>query len=313
MNILENPNTGQRFIKREKKAVPIAENEAAKVEAVSSAGVNDVNIQIKKTKVIPGHEIFQKYHEMGNKKKIKMEDFADVYSLSEIKIDNKRIENAKKKQEKPTPPGIVLENAFYDLSEKLLADEKSGNEIYSQLLSTFDDVIKEDGTTADVILEIKTREGDIVRLLADVTTAITMSKLYEKRKKCTDNIQKGKLHSVKYFQSQIDGKKGRQGNLPMVIVGMDKESLHYFCERIGEGNDLANDYAAFIFIDEIVKQLGTDYVLSKSENGENSEMTKTLFRTYQVFNAILETKNNLRSHDFEKKVVEDGVYTYLTS
>ena len=188
--------------------------------------------------------------------------------------------------------------------------------------STFDDIIKKDGTRADVVLEIKTQEGEVVRLLVDVTTAITMSKLYEKRKKCTDNIEEGKVHSVKYFQSKIETtdekgnavrEKGRQKNLPMVIVGMDKERLHDFCIRIGEGNDLANDHAAFIFIDEIVKQLGTDYALSKSENGENSEVTKTLLKTYQVFSIILKTKNNLRPRDFEKKVVQDGVYTYLTS
>jgi len=315
---MENPSTGTRFIKRKSKVLPA--KEAAKVEKVS--GTEDKSNQIKKTEVIPGSKVFQKYFEMGDKGKNKMDDFADVYSLSEIQSDKKRIAEVKNKQERPTPFGVVLENAFYDLSEKLLSDGNGENKIYSQMLSTFDDIIKRDGTRADVALEVKTPKGEVVRLLVDVTTAITMSKLYEKRKKCIENIEKGKLHSVKYFQSKIETvdengnnikKKGKQENLPMVIVGMDKESLHEFCPRIGENNDLANDCAAFMFLDEIVKQLRDDYVLSEEINGKNSEITETLLKTYQTFGAILETKNNLRPHDFEEKVVKDGVYTYLIS
>lgn len=307
---MENPNTGARFIKRERKAMPVIENEKTTVS--TNIGVDDKSIQTKKT-IFPGHEIFQKYYGMGDKEKIKMDNFTDIYSLSEIQSDKKRIEKAKENQEKPTPAGIVLENAFYDLSEKLLADEKSGNEIHSQLLSTFDDVIGSAGTRADIILEIKGNNGEVAKLLVDVTTGVTMSKLLEKRKKCINVIENGKLHSIKYLQSKIDGKRGRQENLPMVIVGMNKESLQEFCARIGEGNDLKNDYASFMFLDEIVEQLRADYVLSKSITGENSEMTKTFFKTYQAFSAILEIKNNLRPRDFEKKVVQDDTYTYLIS
>ena len=158
MNIIENPNSGQRFIKREKKVMTTME--VAKVEEMLGIGVGDQSIQTKKTKVIPGHEIFQKYYGMGSEKKNKMEDFADIYGADTIKKDKKRVEEVKKKQEKPTPSGIVLENIFYDLSEKLLTDEKSGNEIYSQLLSVFDDTMA-DSTRADVVLEIKNPKGEI--------------------------------------------------------------------------------------------------------------------------------------------------------
>lgn len=308
MGRIENPKTGAIFIKRK---APITKIE--QLESVSGAGVDDKSIQTKKTKIVPGYEIFQKYHEMSDKGKIKMDDFKDLYSLSVIERDKKRVEDVKKKQEKPTPSGIVLENSFYDLSEKLLSDKKSGNEIHAQLLSVFDDTMA-DSTRADVVLEIKTPNGEVVRLLVDVTTAITPSKLLEKREKCTKNIKEGRLHSIKYFQSKIDGIRGRQINLPMVIVGMGVDNVHDFCARIGEGNDLANDYAAFMFLDEIVKQLGDDYVMSKERNNVSHEMIQILLKTYETFNAILEIKNNLRPHDFEEKVAKkDDVYSYLMS
>lgn len=313
---MENPNTGKIYIIRKGQGkLPSAENNSTNNETITK-NLNK-NTEITEEMLNARSKVFQEYFKMGSKKKIKMEDLAGIYRKDTIEEDKKRIENFMNSREyrKPTPASVVLENVISELGESnnWFLDKNGNNEFFSCQLSEFDDKMA-DGARADMVLEIKTPNGEVVRLLVDVTTAITPSKLLEKREKCTKNIKEGRLHSIKYFQSKIDGIRGRQINLPMVIVGMGVDNVHDFCARIGEGNDLANDYAAFMFLDEIVKQLGDDYVMSKERNNVSHEMIQILLKTYETFNAILEIKNNLRPHDFEEKVAKkDDVYSYLMS
>lgn len=292
-----------------------------KGKGLPSAETNDATLGIKKedkkeVDVKKRSEFFQKYFEMDGQKKIKMEDFAGIYRDDTIRKDKERVENFINSEEyrEPTPESVVLENVISELSEfnDWFLDKNGNNEFFSCQLSEFDDKMA-DGARADMALEIKTPEGEIIRLLLDVTTSVDESRLKAKRDKCTEKIKEKRLHSVKYFQSELDGKKGRQGDLPMVVVGMDPERLLEFCGRAAENRDLSNDYAAFMLLDEIKEQLMHDYIFSVEKHGENDRITQILLKTYKTFSAVLETKNNLRPHDFEEKVVKDEVYNYLTT
>lgn len=312
---MENPNTGKIYIIRKGQGkLPSAENNSTNNETITK-NLNK-NTEITEEMLNARSKVFQEYFKMGSKKKIKMEDLAGIYRKDTIEEDKKRIENFMNSREyrKPTPASVVLENVISELGESnnWFLDKNGNNEFFSCQLSEFDDKMA-DGARADMVLEIKTPEGEIIRLLIDVTTSIDEKRLEEKRKKCTKKVEDKTLHSVKYFQSQANGKIGWQGNLPMVVVGMNPEKVLEFCGRAAENKDLSNDYVAFMLLDEIKEQLLHDYNFSAEKNGENDKITKILLKTYRTFSAILETKNNLRPHDFEEKVVKDEVYDYLTT
>jgi len=291
-NIMENPDTRKKYIIRKGQGkLPSAENNNTDNEAITKNV--DKKTEITEEMLNARSKVFQEYFKMGSKKKIKIEDFAGIYRKYTIEEDKKRIEKFMNSREyrKPTPASVVLENVISELGESnnWFLDKNGNNEFFSCQLSEFDDKMA-DGARADMALEIKTPEGEIIRLLIDVTTSIDEKRLEEKRKKCTKKIEDKTLHSVKYFQSQADGKIGWQGNIPMVVVGMNPEKVLEFCGRAAENRDLSNDYVAFMLLDEIKEQLLHDYNFSAEKNGENDKITKILLKTYRTFSAFWKKK-----------------------
>lgn len=200
------------------------------VPAAQSSEATTKDEKIRKSGIKTAKDIFDMYFEKDEK--INMEEFGDVYDPIEIKIDIDRLEYAKKGKgyAEPTPEGIVLENIFGDLVEKHKWFTE-GTKVVQ--LSEYDDKIAS-GAHCDVVVEIPTEGGSVVRFGIDLTTAVNYDTLNKKRKKCVEAVQHGRFFSVKYFKSKIDDTRGEIKDVPVFFAGVDKETLNSLCESIAK-------------------------------------------------------------------------------
>lgn len=277
---------------------------------------SDKTVQNKKTKPVTGPEVFQNLLEKGKNGKLSMEEFVKkgIYAKEEVALDEEEIKQFRLSDnfERPTTASIVSEFVVSQIGEEMnwFSNLETGTKCYCTRLSEHDDISFK-SARADILLELKMPEGETAELLLDVTTDFSPAKLQEKKGKCEKTIRKGRLHPIKYFKSKLTEKMGRKVDLPMVIVGFNKDNLLGFCERFSKDDNLENDHLAFMLLDEIVGQLS--YYFSQSEiiNGSNHYITQKLKRTLEIFINILNKKESLRPQDFREKASSDDVYAYL--
>lgn len=265
---------------------------------------------IQKSQKKTGPEIFEIYLKRDNK--LQMDDFGDVYSEQEILKDKNLLERmaSNENYDRSDVQGTVLENIIVDIGEQNMwfGDEEN----YLIQLSEYDDKAP-NGAHADAVLEIKTKDGNIMRLGIDFTLSANSSLLNKKRAKCLDLIDSGKLANVKYFQSELTNEKGRLADIPIVMAGVDRETLHKLCKDVAKKENLTANPAQYMILDEILYQLDIFVAISASKHGMQNELTQELEAYREIFIEILKKKESLRPDNFREKALQDGVYSYLTN
>jgi hypothetical protein len=281
--------------------------------ALQSSESTTKDEKIRKSGIKTSKDIFETY--LKKDEKLNMEEFGDVYSAEEIKKDKERVEYIKASKDfaAPTPEGIVLENIFCDLVEK---HKWFTEETRVVQLSEFDDKIAS-GAHCDVVIEIPTEGGSVVRFGIDLTTAINYDTLSKKRSKCIDAIQHGRFFSVKYFNSKVDDTKGKIDDLPVFFAGVDKETLNSLCEIMAkqentQTNLLDKHEAQFIFLEELLAQADSYYGLALENHGEDAYISQSMDYYQRLFDWFCDNKKSLRPNNFGQKAGQDEVYKYIT-
>ena len=269
--------------------------------------------KIRKSGIITVEDVSERYLKKDDA--IKMADFEDVYSAEEIKKDTERVEYIKKSKgfEKPTAESVILENMFSDLVEKY---KWFGEGVKVVQLSEFDDKIAS-GAHCDAVLEIPVAADRVIRIGIDLTTAVNYDTLSKKRTKCVEGVQSGKLFSVKYFQSKIDGTKGQISDLPVFFAGLDKNTLKNLCEAVAKQENTGNDSmekheGQFIFLDEMLSQSNRYIAIAKVKHGAESNTTIWMEYYKQLLEWIRDNKKAPRPNNFGQRGGQDEVYRYIT-
>lgn len=285
------------------------ENPAAQKVSMTTA-----DAKIKNSGIKTAQGIFETYKTKDER--INIDDFLDVYSAEEIERDKERVKYFKKSKdyEIPTEYGVVLENLFCDLAEK---HEWFGEGVKIVQLSEFDDMIAS-GAHCDVVLEIPVgSEGFVARIGIDLTTAVNYDNLSKKRTKCVGGVQNGRLFSVKYFKSKIDGTKGKISNMPVFFAGINKENIDALCAAVAKKentgiDNLKKHEAQFMFLDELENQTESYAGIALSDHGPDASVTFWMNYYKELIEWMNEDKKSLRPNNFGQKASQDEVYRYIT-
>lgn len=271
---------------------------------------------IRKALIKTGQEVFEMF--LNKSAKPREEDFVgakgieDMYTAESIKEDRRRVEyvKASKEYEKHTSAGIVLENMLTEVMEESEWLLPENGEVYISHTTEFDDII-ESGAHADAVVEMKTKDGTVIYFGLDFTTAEHPDRLNKKRNRYFDAIKRGKLFTVKYFQSDIDDYCGPLQDIPVFTVGIDRETLAKMCEDYGISRDLSKCYVQHMVTEEILHQLDENIAQASVQHGHESVLVEKLEIYREIMLEIAEKKNSLRPEDFEAKAAEDKTYTFI--
>lgn len=207
---------------------------------------------------------------------IKMKGLKDKYSEQEIQKDiNWTIAEILKEQKRNlnSHASKMMENMVTDLGDKWF-----GENVRVVLLSPYDDR-KAHG---DVVMEIKTN-GEIIRILIDLTTATNRNETNEKMSRNELEIKNNELASLKYFISKFDGTRGQLNFLPRVIAGVQSIKLLDACKLMAKGDVAAGkSVIPALILDEMRLQLIYLKRLAKNKSIE-SVFTKALSLVEELF------------------------------
>lgn len=172
----------------------------------------------------------EKAHEFLIKKKeyVDIQKFSDLYGESVIEEDAKKVADLEKTFEK--------EDTLEDKEAKKLADSFEilisqlaelenwlGEDMFLKETSKFDDLFN----GVDMVAEL-VKEGRFshLGLAIDVTFSSNPATIGKKIKRITEEIKRGVLAKVKYFDSEEADIRGELRNIPRVIIGTDRETLN---------------------------------------------------------------------------------------
>lgn len=157
--------------------------------------------------------------ERGRRQEI---DFADVYRDEEISRDMSFIEKNKRYERQKTSRAVILE---YLLVKHMESSDWLGGSALVSRSCEYDDQINH----VDAIIEFNATQEPL-RLAVDITSSENDLGIEDKINQIKNEIAIGSLSTVKYFESQIDGSKGRLRRIPRVILALDNEQIQKLSE-----------------------------------------------------------------------------------
>lgn len=172
----------------------------------------------------------EKAHEFLIKKKeyVDIQKFSDLYGESVIEEDAKKVADLEKTFEKEDTPedkeAKKLADSFEILISQLAELENwLGEDMFLKETSKFDDLFN----GVDMVAEL-VKEGRFshLGLAIDVTFSSNPVTIGKKIKRITEEIKRGVLAKVKYFDSEEADIRGELRNIPRVIIGTDRETLN---------------------------------------------------------------------------------------
>lgn len=160
--------------------------------------------------------------------------FEEELTDAELEIERTLVRNMQRDRPK-SPKTKKFQKEIHQralIAEAIIADqvEKSnwfGKNCFTALASGHDDVYNH----TDLIFEFDEKDK-IERLAVDITIAENSEIIEEKRIKIREDIESGRLTSLKYFVSEIDNTQGKISGLPRVIIDISKDDIRELSELI---------------------------------------------------------------------------------
>lgn len=247
--------------------------------------------------------------------------FEDVYSKDEIRIDKKKVMEAKRKHKEATERSAFLEAV---LAKHLEKSEWIGAGVVVSSASKYDDFFN--GVDMVVEFDIFEKGEDSLKLSLDVTTGQTAAACYDKIAGIKNKITKeGELSSLKYFvssESTENSYKGKVEMVPKVIVGTDIEGVKDIAKYIekllesksGSNREMAKHNLQIEIIEEIIAQL-KEYIRFAREAGfeESDEIItnqkKVLKKVEEIYE---EKKRSVGDNPVGARKEKNRIYKALT-
>ena len=238
---------------------------------------------------------------------MKTSDFLNLYGETEIERDEKWVTERRKTEAPKSERGELLESIMIEKAETA---DWLGDGTFLIPVSEYDDR-KAHG---DLVFETENEEGEIVRILLDVTASGTAEKIKEKMDSSLNLLsQENRLSAIKYFQSEIAGQKERLLNLPKVTIGITPATLGELCAELNLKAIKESDHPIQLyFLDQIENQITILLEAARGMKIINPEIIRNLEKAGKVIKNILEKKESLRTKDFAAKANEDLAYRILS-
>jgi len=253
--------------------------------------------------------IIAQYQEYDQKRPDHL-DFMDIFK-KEVPADSIKLAEAKKGEQEQTERGKLLERIVFE--EGIKSGWFGDKDVALVPVSDFDDHFSH----GDMVLEIKDEEGNIQRILLDITTSIDEGTLRKKMARGIKNAENGVLCLAKYFRSELEQgelARGRKTNMAKAVIGVNPTILNELCEEIrvkGKGK-LQENPVQLMFIDEIINQLENHIRATTKNKDEKHFAVKQNLKILNYFKKLSENKKSLRTRDYAQKANSDWTFQHLS-
>lgn len=234
--------------------------------------------------------------------------FADLYGRENVERDLKKVSEFEKKffADPAHKTAKVLEAI-------MLAGELHnwfGNNTEVIKSSRFDDIIN--GT--DLILELEEimpRRFSQVSIAVDVTFGLRQQE--KKFERIKDEIDRGKLATIKYFHSEKEHFRGERSNIPRVVIGIEYNRVVELAALwLRKDNvTLATHPVQRVILEEVALQLER-FKTYASKTGK-THLAPLFERDLAIIQSILKEKKNIPLGEYEYDRVLQDIKTHTTT
>ncbi len=187
---------------------------------------------------------------------LKETEFVDLYGQAAVDADLNYVKEMKAKFRESDTPALQEVMGWSTVLEAIIIEQAEQNEwlgpnVHTRRASDFDDI----KNGVDVITEIEQDNATShLALAVDITHGEHLARKFRRIK---DEIDRGDLTTVKYFESSSGEFKGRLSKVPRVVIGADRTVLdqvtRLWLDR--KNKELASHPIQLQILDEIQMQL----------------------------------------------------------
>ncbi len=240
---------------------------------------------------------------------IKMEDFYDIYGEEDVKADLREVERLKKVFEEKNLEEDKETKKFATIFESIIHYHGEMSDWFGPNSFTYKSCEYDDfKNKVDEIVEVEDGSQENFSHLGLAIDVTTTGSLYKKLAPIWDDLKKGNLGEVKYFNSKEGGLK----NLPRVVISADKREVEELMELWLEENkkELVSHPIQFHILDQIKIQLEKSKIWLK-EKGENN-LAEIFEDRLNLIDKILKEKQEVRGQlEKEGKMERQGSFSRL--
>ncbi len=181
-----------------------------------------------------------------------IQDFTDVYPQEEVSADKQWLEQQRTREVEvaKTSRGKILETIIRRQAE---LSNWLGDNCHTVATTEYDDRANH----VDFVVEWEKPDGQICRLAVDITTTEDPGIVNKKEELIEEEIERGTLTTVKYFESEADQTKGKIEQLPRVVLAVDRQSIQKLCKDLvrEKPKELAKSPEQLLLLKEIRLQM----------------------------------------------------------
>ena len=205
------------------------------------------------------------------------------------------------------------EKTFADQVENLPEDARQKHEIAKKLADCLEGIIlnvktwfgptsniypttRYDDFFNGVDLVAERMNGDIANhhgFALDITYA-GYNTILKKVNRIADRLKTGKLGKVDFFKSKDGRFKGQLGEIPLVVIGADGNTMRGLVNMFAEGEDqMIEDHAVqFQIVDQVLMQC--EVFINIAEGIEDQEISERIIAAYSTLKKDFELIKNLK-------------------
>ncbi len=262
-------------------------------------------------------KIYNKAKETIDRDRIDTKEFEDLYGEEQVKRDNEYVRKMERKfdssgnqKEKDAKKIATIFEAI--LGEQIELSEWFGSDICTMATTKFDDIVN----GVDVIAEFSENKTEFAHLglAVDATYSADFDSKFLKIK---ENINKGKLATIKYFNSSDMDFIGQLSQVPRVIIAADAKTVTELIELwdTDKKQDLAKHPIQFQILEQIILQLKVfkDYIQSIKYNKEvdNDRIIKKFEIFIEIFEMIYKNRQENITDSGKRDGTLDKIQSYL--
>lgn len=156
---------------------------------------------------------------------INPDSFIDLYGKKSVQAEKLWAEGQDEFHERNNTPKEKWHKDVADILEAILHHQIEANNYFGENAWTFKTCAIDDYKNGvDSIVEIRHPEQHSAThtgFAMDVTSAGDPERLTRKVERILNNIQRGELAKIKYFQSEFLNFRGEKNNIPLFVIGCD--------------------------------------------------------------------------------------------
>lgn len=175
--------------------------------------------------------------------------------------DQKKVERDRNKVLRMRENDVLVKSKQGEIFENMISENIELHNWLGDNAFTFKTVEYDDRTKhTDLIVEWEPdKGGEPIKLAIDCTVAELQGNLRKKVKYIVDELERGEMTNIDYFESQVDDFTGPIEDVPRVILAINKDKLEMLCKKFIDLNnsdpDWQNNYLQIFFLEEIKMQL----------------------------------------------------------